>query len=281
MDSGELSNVRMLIHTAAIVRHSRDTPQQMLELNVQGTLQMVRVAQQLKARMVFISSSGTVGCFKFPDVTADEDAPYVEATVGRWPYYLSKVRAEREARALAAKLGVELVVVRLPVLLGPGDHRFRSTGHVLKVLQRHLPGLPRGGMHFCDIRDVATALVRLTTVERPREIYHLPGTATSLATFFQMVSEVSAAPLPSREIPPWLLNGLAKTGAVAGALRGRPLKLLPDPVVAEMSAHYWGLSTLWSHRELAYQTRSARQTLVDTVAWLRRHHPALQLGRAA
>ena len=257
----ELKNVRTLFHTAAIVKHSRQGADEMLELNVEGTLQMVRLAKRLNARLVLTSSSGTVGCFRFPDVTADEDAPFAEAIVGSWPYYLSKIRAEREGRRLAAKLGVEFVVTRLPVLLGPGDHRFRSTGHVLKVLEGHLPGLVRGGMHFSDIRDVAAALVRLTTIEQPREVYHLPGTTSTLIEFFKMVSEVSGRAAQAGDSP-WVLNGLAKTGALAGSVTGRPLKWLPDPVVAEMSAHYWGLppcgATTSCNTSRAYRVRRSR-----------------------
>jgi len=259
-----LSGVRTIFHAAGMVRHTRSAPEEMLEFNVRGTLEMVHVAAQLGARLVFVSSSGTVGCFRSADIRAEEDAPYAEAIAARWPYYVSKIRAEREARSLAEKLGVELVIVRPPVLLGPEDHRRRSTGYVQKVLDGKVPLVPSGGMHFTDVRDVAVALAQLAQIERPRAIYHLPGTASSLREFFAMVTEVSGAPAVDRPLPRWAARGLAQIAMLGGRLHPS----LPDPVVLEMATCFWGLSSLFAH-ELGYAPRPGRQTLCDTVNWLR------------
>jgi nucleoside-diphosphate-sugar epimerase len=275
-DHPGLRGVRTIFHTAGIVSHSRSAPEEMLKLNVEGTLAMVHVAKTLGARLVFISSSGTVGCFPFKDMSADEDSPYAEKVVSGWPYYMSKIRAERDARKLATHLGVELVIVRPPVLLGPDDHRHRSTSYVRKVLDNKIPAVPRGGINFTDIRDVASALAKLVELERPRPIYHMPGHNLSLREFFDTVIEVSGAKPIRRPMPPWAAFGLAK---VAGLSDRRP-SWIPDPVVLEMSNFFWGLTSLHAH-ELGYAPRSARQTLSDTVSWLRSlHAPAPQHGAA-
>ena len=121
-------------------------------------LQVLSQPHGHRCRLVLVSTSGTVGCSRDPESRPDEEAPWCESTVARWPYYRSKLEAERPARALAEALGVELVVLRPPALLGPGDHRFRSTSSVLRALRRRLPFVVRGGMHFADIRDAARAL---------------------------------------------------------------------------------------------------------------------------
>lgn len=271
-----LAEVRAVVHAAGMVRHTRSAPEEMLEFNVRGTLDMVRVAAQLDARLIFVSSSGTVGCFRAPDIRAEEDAPY-NTLSGRWPYYASKIRAERDAKALAEKLGVQLSIVRPPVLLGPGDHRRRSTGYVQKVLDGKVPVVPSGGMHFTDVRDVAQALARLTEIESPRPVYHLPGTASTLREFFAMVTEVSGAPAVERPLPRWAALGLAQIANLGGKIH----PALPDPVVLEMATCFWGLASLFAH-ELGYQPRPGRQTLCDTVDWLRANPaPAGAHGHAA
>ena len=259
----ELAGTTTIIHAAGIVKHSRSGPEEMNALNVGGTLNMVRAAAKLKARLIFISTSGTVGCFRFPDVRADEQAPYVEETSGRWPYYASKIRAEKEARKLADKFGVELVIARPPVLLGPGDHRLRSTKHVTRVLDRAIPFIPRGGMHFTDVRDFSAAMVQIVKIDAPKPTYHFPGHESSLKDFFAMVSEVSGVPVTSRQAPTWLLKGISKVSALAPKL--------PDPVYLEMAMCHWGLSSLWSEKDLGYTPRAPRQTLSDTVRWVREH----------
>lgn len=271
---GAARGTRTIVHAAAIVAHSRRSPEAMIRVNVEGTRQVVRNASRLGARVVLVSSSGTVGCFRRPDAMADEHSPYVAATIDRWPYYRSKLDAERTARRLANQLGVELVIVRLPALLGPGDHRRRSTAHVSRVLTGGVPFVPCGGISFADARDVATAIARIATTASPRAIYHLPGANLTLARFFQMVAEVAGVGVTRRRAPAWLVDGLSLV------TRGLPVRGLPDSVVLEMANHHWGLTSLWSHDELGYASRPARQTLMDTVAWLRSHHPALAVSHS-
>lgn len=264
-DDPALARLRGIVHLAAVVRHSRRDAAEVERTNVEGTRAMVRLAAERGCRLVLLSTSGTVACFDDPDARADEEAPYLDATVARWPYYRSKIRAEREARRLADELGVELVIVRPPVVLGPGDHRLRSTSNLLRFLRRKLPFVIRGGIAFVDVRDVSAALVRLLEHPDPRPIYHLPGTACSVQAFFDMAEEVSGVPVPGRVLPyrpAWLLaRGLDALG----------LHLLPDPVVVEMASHHWGVASRWAEEDLGFRPRDPRETLADTIRWLRRH----------
>lgn len=263
----KLQNLAGIFHLAALVRHCRRDADEVHRINVEGTTGMVRLAAERRCRMVFVSTSGTVGCFRDPAGCADEASPFAEAEVGRWPYYHSKIEAEKQARRLADQLGVALVIVRPPVLLGPEDHRFRSTNHVSRFLRGKLPFLIRGGMHFADVRDAARALVRAMDRDTVRPVYHLPGTASSIREFFALTAEIAGLPSPALVLPfrPawWLARILA------------PLRVLPDPVIVEMAAHYWGMRSRYSESELGYRSRPARETMRDTVAWLKEHHPAL------
>ncbi|MEX1184722.1 MAG: NAD-dependent epimerase/dehydratase family protein [Gemmatimonadota bacterium] len=261
-----------VFHLAAEVKHSRSDTDGMFRTNVEGTAGMVRLAAAKRCRMLFVSTSGAVSCAAEPGRGAFEDAPYCEAVVGDWPYYASKIRAETEARRLAAELDAELVIVRPPVLLGPGDHRFRSTSNVLRLLRGRLPFIVDGGMHFADVRDVAAALVRAMQLERPAPVYHLTGTACSIDEFFRLTAQ--HAGLPARwKVLPWpLLWHAARLNERLGA----PLHILPDPVVIEMARHHWDLASRDAEADLGYRSRSAGETLADTVAWLRQNHPDLR-----
>ena len=172
-----------IFHCAALVDHARENRDTVFRINVDGTKNLVNIAAHYKARMLFMSTSGTVGCFAHGWEWADEQSLSETAAIGDWPYYRSKQVAEEEAQVLAAEKQVSLVIMRPPVLLGPGDHRYRSTGHLLRLKQGRLPFILEGGMHFTDVRDVAAAMVAAMTHEDPRPIYHLPGTQSSLQDF--------------------------------------------------------------------------------------------------
>ena len=67
-----LSGVKTIFHLAAAVAHTRAASGASADFNVESTLHLVRVARQWGARLIFVSSSGTVGCFRFPRLAADE-----------------------------------------------------------------------------------------------------------------------------------------------------------------------------------------------------------------
>lgn len=268
-DDSRLEGVRGVYHLAAEVRHSRSASGEMTRLNVDATKAMVRLAADRGWRMVFVSTSGTVGCSRDPAAAPDEDAPHAEEIVRRWPYYWSKVVAEREGRALASELAGELVIMRPPVLLGPGDHRYRSVGNVMRVLRGRLPFILDGGMHFADIRDAAQAMAAAMTHPSPRPVYNLPGTASSLDWFFKLVARQAGID-PSWKILPARIIWYA---ARLNEMLGSRLHILPDPVVIEMAGHHWGLSSRYSHHELSYTVRSPHETIADTINWIRQNNP--------
>lgn len=273
----ELEHLDGIFHLAALVRHSRQQSEEVYETNLKGTLNMVRLAAAKRCRLVYVSTSGTVGVFRSRHEWADEHAPYLERAVARWPYYHSKVKAEQAARALAQKLGVELVIIRPPVLLGPGDHRFRSTSHIIRYLRGRLPFLIRGGMHFIDIRDAAEALLRAMEHSQPQPIYHLSGVACSIEAFFAMVQKASGVAPPKYFLPHGLALSLAKASAgLARVLPGEGHSPLPDPVVVEMASCYWDVRSRYATQDLGFVNRYGQETIDDTVDWLYRHHPQLQ-----
>lgn len=55
----------------------------------------------------------------------------------------------------AEEHGIELVMLRPSVMLGPGDVRFRSTHIILQYIDGKVPITPTGGYSFVDVRDVA------------------------------------------------------------------------------------------------------------------------------
>ena len=264
-----LSDLDGIFHLAAEVKHSRSGVDAMERTNVEGTLGMVRLAAEKNCRLIFVSTSGAVSCSSRPGEGVFEDAPFCEDVVGNWPYYASKIRAEKESRRLAAELGVDLVIFRPPVLLGPGDHRYRSTSTVLKVLRQKLPFILDGNFNFVDIRDAATAIVRAMRHADPKPVYHLAGTEVTLENFFGMIAEQAGLEPSWTRLPARMAWHAARLNAKS-RLR---FNALPDPVVIEMTMHYWDIRSQNAEADLGYASRAPEVTIADTVAWLRANPP--------
>jgi len=140
-----LPDVNVVIHLAARVHVMKDTAIDALaecrRINVEGTLNLARQAVKSGVkRFIFISSikvNGESTLLGQPYTAEDEPAPVD-------PYGISKREAEEALRQLAGETGLEVVIIRPPLIYGPGvKANFRSMMH---WLDKGIP-LPLGAIH--------------------------------------------------------------------------------------------------------------------------------------
>jgi len=133
-----------VIHLAARVHVMRESVADPLaafrEVNVEGTLNLARQAARAGVgRFVFLSSVKVCGEETDPGHPFTEDMAHKPDD----PYALSKYEAEQGLLALAAETGMEVVIIRPPLVYGPGvKANFLS---LLRVLDKGLP-LPLGAL---------------------------------------------------------------------------------------------------------------------------------------
>lgn len=145
LDYLDLYGMSVVVHCAARAHVMHDTEADPLSAyrreNVKGTLELAqRAAECGVRRFVYISSikvngeSTSVGqVFRADDPPCPKD-----------PYGVSKMEAEQGLRAVARQTGMEVVIVRPPLVYGPGvKANFAS---LMRVVKRGLP-LPLGSVH--------------------------------------------------------------------------------------------------------------------------------------
>lgn len=201
-----LQGVRTVLHTAARVHVMDDTATDPLTAfrvtNTTGTLHLARQAASAGVRrFVFVSSvkvNGESTTAGHPFTAADTPAP-------QDPYGISKHEAEQGLRQIAVDTGMEVVIVRPPLVYGPGvKANFAS---LMRAVQRGLP-LPLGAVtNNCRSLVALDNLVDLllTCVDHP---------AAANQTFLVSDGEdLSTAALIRR----------------MGQAMGKPARLLPVP----------------------------------------------------
>ena len=140
-----LSGADVLVHAAARVHVMADTAANPLaefrRVNVQGTLNLARQAAAAGVRrFVFISSVKVNGEATEPGhpFTADDTPAPLD------PYGISKMEAEQGLREIAAETGMEVVIIRPPLVYGPGVKA--NFAAMMRWLARGVP-LPLGAIH--------------------------------------------------------------------------------------------------------------------------------------
>ncbi|MBL9039937.1 MAG: NAD-dependent epimerase/dehydratase family protein, partial [Archangium sp.] len=196
-----LEGVEALYHLAGLVSFKNEDGRKMYALHVDATRELLRDVRELgtQPRVILASTSGTIAVSKEERVGTEADAYPIE-TVGRWPYYLSKIYEERLALEFCEKHRIPLVVLNPSLLMGPGDDRLSSTWTVVKFLQRDIPAMPGGGMCFVDARDVAQAAVNALT---RGQLYgrHLMGVNLSMHEFFARLERMTGVSAPRVKLP--------------------------------------------------------------------------------
>lgn len=139
-----LGGVNVVIHLAARVHVMHETAGDPLSefrrINVAGTERLARQAAACGVRrVVFLSSvkvNGEATAGKKPYSEDDEPQP-------QDPYGISKWEAEQALRRVARETGLEVVVIRAPLIYGPGvKGNFLA---MINALRRGIP-LPLGGI---------------------------------------------------------------------------------------------------------------------------------------
>ena len=143
--SDALQGIDAVLHCAARVHQVRETAADPLaaymQVNRDATLALARAAASAGVqRFVFLSSIKVHGEFSpAGQPFKPDDAPQPND-----PYGLSKYEAEQGLKDIAAQTGLQVVIVRPPLVYGPGvKANFLS---MMRWLQRGIP-LPLGAIH--------------------------------------------------------------------------------------------------------------------------------------
>lgn len=253
-----VKGVTAIYHLAGMVsRNPADVPL-LAQVHVEGTRHVCDAAARHNvARLVHASSSGTIAISRRA-ILHTEDAPYKDDIVAHWPYYRTKIAAEKLALTYPF-----VTVINPALLLGPGDLRGSSTGDIQALLDREILSLPTGGLCFVDARDTATAAIAALHHGRPGERYLLGAANWDFAQLAKVVSELSGVPTPRMKSPTWLSLLAAPILRKVMPLLGRRFDI--DNATIEMAGYFWYCDSSKARRELNFSPRDPKETLRDTI----------------
>jgi nucleoside-diphosphate-sugar epimerase len=157
-----LDNVNVVIHLAARVHVMNEVAVDPLaifrQVNVEGTLNLARQAAVAGVkRFIFISTIGVNGnatSLGQPFTSENEPQPHD-------PYSISKFEAEQGLRMLGTQMGMDIVIIRPPLVYGyeaPGNF-----DKIIKVLKKKIP-LPFGAIKnkrsFVYVENLVSLIVK-------------------------------------------------------------------------------------------------------------------------
>lgn len=263
-----VEGVTDVIHLAARVHRMQDDAEDPLaafrRTNVEGTRRLVEAAAAAGVRRILLASTvKAIG--EETEGEFDERSPCRPSS----PYGISKLEAEDLLLGLAETHGLHAVVLRLPMVYGPGNK-----GNVLRLLDAAAAGrrLPFGRIEnrrsMAYAANVVAAALAALDSDRSRGQVYLVADAEPYSTrelYAAICRAMGKKPLLVG-VPPSLLTALGRLGGWAEKLLGRPLPVNPE-VVRRLTGDL-RFRTEKIHRHLGFVPQvGLEEGIARTVAW--------------
>jgi dihydroflavonol-4-reductase len=173
--------------------------------------------------------------------------------------------------------GLDAVIVCPTAVIGPYDFHNSEAGRAIRLYMQ--PGLKftvKGAYDFIDVRDAAHGFILAAAQGRCGQTYILSGDRLTVREVAQMVWQETHGWHVNLEVPLWLAYWVAGLMPFYAELTGT------QPVFTRYSLDAICSNSHISHakasRELGFQSRPARQAVLDAVRWFQQGPQAFTPG---
>ena len=269
--SSILAECDYLFHVAADYRLWVRKPNEMYEINVTGTRNLMLTAASLGVkRIVYTSSVATLG-LKLDGTPADETTPVTfNDMIGH--YKRSKFLAEAEVIRLAQEQSLPVIIVNPSTPVGPRDIKPTPTGRVIvDAASGRIPAYVDTGLNLVHVDDVAAghllAFERGTVGER----YILGAQNMTLKELLTQVATIARQPPPRVRLPHNLVLAVAYFAETWAKIsrRGEPL-ITVDGIRLAKKVMFFAYKK--AERELGFRPRPVEEGLRHAVDWFRENN---------
>ena len=185
-----MRDVDVVFHVAAVADYWRSDPSRLMQVNVEGTRNVLRAAREAGVRrVVFTSSCAALGQPPFGQAI-DERAQF-NLRPDDFPYGYSKYLAEQVCQEFV-RAGLDVVIVNPAVVFGPRDVNLVSSSLVIAAARRGLPFALPGGVSAIDVADVCAGHIAAAERGQTGERYILTAENLTYAQLFALLAEGNA-----------------------------------------------------------------------------------------
>ena len=197
--------IQQVYHCAALVSFDPSDRNKMMQVNEQGTANIVNIALEKGIqKLVHVSSIAAIGRTKEGE-TINENNKWERSSFNT-NYAISKFKAEQEVwRGIAE--GLTAAIVNPAIILG-SSRWGTGTAKIFELISKGYAFYPAGTTGLVDIRDVVRFMVLLMESDIQGERYILNGEHLSYKDLLTQIAKAFSKRPPSIKVTPFL-RGLA------------------------------------------------------------------------
>jgi dihydroflavonol-4-reductase len=264
-----IDEISTVFHLAAVYRFWAADPDLFYDVNVGGTMNVIRAVERAKCRrLVYTSTVGTIGVAEHGRPASEDSLVRFDHLFGH--YKRSKYLAEHEVLRAGAR-GLPVVLVHPTFPVGEGDSAPTPTGRtIVEFLNRRIPAYIDTALNVVHVDDVARGHVLAAQVGELGRSYVLGGENMSLRTMLTTLAEICGLRPPRIRLTTSMVLPIVRTSEwfETKVLRREPT-LPTEPV--RMATTRMEYDDSRARTELGYTSAPARDALQRAVRWYIEH----------
>ena len=258
----------IFLHTASVVLIGGNNRQYktMDEVNYNGVKNIIEACLSRKARLVYVSSVHAITEPPKNRMTMEIKHFNPRFVVGK--YAKSKASASALVMDAIRNQGLDAVIVHPSGIIGPNDYSDTHLTQMIKdYMENRIPVAVNGGYDFVDVRDVASGILKAAEKGKRGDCFLLTNKYYSIMEMFTMLQEITGGKKIQSKFPMWLAYFLLPfLSAYFTILGKRPLYTAYSLYTLKSNGNF---SHEKASRELGFSPRGLRESLVDTVAFIK------------
>lgn len=261
------SDTDYVIHLAARVVLRKDKTGLTQKVNIEGVNLLLQacLANRIK-RLVHFSSIHAYKPVLHHPVMDEQNPLAIDSGI---LYEFTKAKAQQNVFDFCQKNPLEVIILNPTAVIGPEDFKPSNTAKALiDMYQGKLPFLPDGGFNWVDVRDVAEAAVNALHRGQSGESYLLAGEYLKWNVIAGMVSQLTGKKIAAKTLPLALLKPVGSMMEIISDITGTKPVFTKEAILHLEHAHP-NVSAAKAIRELGYKSRPLKETIEDTMRWLK------------
>jgi nucleoside-diphosphate-sugar epimerase len=255
-----MEGVNQIFHCAAMVSFEAKHEEEMMNINAEGTANMVNaaLAKGIK-KFCHVSSVATIGVPEKGELANEET--FWKSSPENSNYSISKYAAEREVWRASAE-GLDVIIVNPSLIIGAGNWQ-QSSSNMFSKASKGIKFYTDGATGFIDVKDVSALMIVLMKSEIKNERFLLNSENKTFRTFFDTIHREFGKPLPSIKAGKMLSSFAWRAETVRCLLSGE------SPLITKETARSANKVNRYSNQKIAsafpdFKFISVEQSVKDT-----------------
>lgn len=223
-----MQGITHVYHTAGLVSFHPKHKQQLFDVNVYGTANVVNACLDAGVeKLVHVSSVAAMGRMR-NGAMINETMQWTEATSNS-EYSRTKFLGEMEVwRGIGE--GLNAVIVNPTIIFGEHGDWTKGSMNMFRTIRKGFPWYSAGGSGFVDANDVAKAMIALMQSDISNERFLVTAENKTYSELFFMIADAFNVKRPHKKVNPFLASMVWRLEKARSLFTGK------DPLVTKETA---------------------------------------------